>query len=383
MRSGLWGRLMGKKMLVTSTDLMMIQFLVPHVKYLSEHGWEIEVACSPVGARVDEVKRALDGVSPVHVVHLYRNPAKPGNLTGYRELRRLIQSGSWDVIWTNEPVMGVVTRLAARTARRAGTRVVYMVHGFHFYEGAPKLNWMIYYPIERVMSRFTDTIVTINHEDYERAGKMHAGNVKYIHGIGVDTSRLHRSEECCNIRQEIGVDEDTFLVLSVGELNQNKNHQVIIKALEQLKDREIHYVICGKGDMLESLAEMAELEGVGENVHFMGYRKDVVDIYPQADVFAFPSYREGLGLASLEAMYSGIPLVTSNLRGPADYMENGVTGFMCAPDDFKGFADAIYRLKENRSLRLHCGEHNQEAVKPYCLENVKQEVRNVFEELEQ
>ncbi|MCD8020628.1 MAG: glycosyltransferase [Clostridiales bacterium] len=374
---------MGKKMLVTSTDLMMIQFLIPHVKYLTEQGWKIEVACSPVGNRLQEVRQVLKGISPVHVVHLYRNPAKPGNLHGYRELRHLIQKGSWDVIWTNEPVMGVMTRLAARTARRAGTRIVYMVHGFHFYKGAPKLNWMLYYPIERVMSRFTDTIVTINHEDYKRASRMHARNVKYIHGIGVDTSRLHRSETRCNIRQEIGVGEDDFLVLSVGELNKNKNHKVIIKALGLLEDKKIHYIICGKGDQREALERLAESEGINKNIHFMGYRKDVVDIYHQVDVFAFPSYREGLGLASLEAMYNGIPLITSNMRGPKDYMKNGVTGFMCAPDDSAAFADAIQRLKENSILKLKCGAHNKIVVKPYCLENVKEEVKKVFGELEQ
>ncbi|MCD8022528.1 MAG: glycosyltransferase family 4 protein [Lachnospiraceae bacterium] len=372
---------MSKRMLVTSTDLMMIQFLVPHVKYLSEHGWKIEVACSPVGDRIEEVRRALDGISSVHVVHLYRNPAKPGNLHGYRELRRLIQSGSWDVIWTNEPVMGVMTRLAAQTARRAGTRVVYMVHGFHFYEGAPKRNWMIYYPIEREMSRFTDTIVTINHEDYDRAGRMHAGNVKYIHGIGVDTSRLHRSGGCCNIRQEIGVDEDAFIVLSVGELMPRKNQEVIIKALGILQDEDIHYVLCGKGDRLAYLQELADNEKVAGQVHFLGYRKDVLDFYSQADILAFPSRREGLGLAGLEAMYCGLPIVSSNINGLRDYMENGKTGYIFATDDAQGFAEGIRLLKESPSLREECGAYNRKAVAPFCLEYVKDEIINIFEEL--
>ena len=164
---------MGKRMLITSTDLMMIQFLVPHVKNLAEHGWNIDVACSVVGNRIDEVRDTLKKYAKVHVVRLHRSPLNPENLKGYRDMKKIIASDQWDVIWTNEPVMGVVTRLAARHDRRKGTKLVYIVHGFHFYKGAPKMNWLVYYPIERWMSRFTDVIVTINKEDYGRAKSFH------------------------------------------------------------------------------------------------------------------------------------------------------------------------------------------------------------------
>ena len=249
---------MGKRMLITSTDLMMIQFLVPHVQNLAEKGWKVDVACSVVGNRIGEVKRALKGYAAVHTIRLHRSPMNPENLKGYGDMKKVIESGQWDVIWTNEPVMGVATRLAAKKVHKAGTKVIYMVHGFHFYKGAPKLNWMLYYPIERWVSRFTDMIITINKEDYRRAKKFHAETVEYIHGIGVDTARLKKKELQTDIRAELGLNDKDFIVLSVGELNKNKNHKVIIEAVSQLKDKNIKYILCGKGAMRKKAGTAGE-----------------------------------------------------------------------------------------------------------------------------
>ena len=234
---------MGKRILVTSTDLMMIQFLVPHVRNLAEHGYEVEIACSEVGGRMKEVREKLKSYTKaIHTVRLVRSPASPTNLKGYRDMKRVINTGKYDIIWTNEPVMGVVTRLAARKARKKGTKVLYMVHGFHFYKGAPAVNWMVYYPVERWASRFCDEIVTINKEDYGRAKRFHARGVRYIHGIGVNTARLKSKEKQTDIRTELGLSAEDFIVLSAGELNKNKNHKVIIEAISQLHDKSIKYI---------------------------------------------------------------------------------------------------------------------------------------------
>ncbi len=372
---------MGKRILITSTELMMIQFLVPHVIHLSENGYKVEIACSDVGGRMDEVREKLkDYAEKIHVVRLERSPVSPKNLLGYHDMKKIIAQGNYDIIWTNEPVMGVVTRLAARKARKAGTKVLYMVHGFHFYKGAPKKYWLAFYPIENMASHLCDGIITINKEDYERAKTFHAKEVRYIHGIGVDTSRLKPDNIQSDIRKEIGISENTFLILSVGELLPRKNQQVIIRALGLLKDEDIHYILCGKGKQLAELQKLAKENQVEQQVHFLGYRKDVLNIYGQTDLLAFPSMREGLGLAGLEAMYCGLPLVTSNTSGPRDYMENGKTGYMFDPYDAEGFAQGIQKLNKDVELRKTCGEYNQKAVIPYYMENVKKEVLNLIKE---
>lgn len=372
-----------KKILITSTDMMMIQFLVPHARNLREHGFQVEIACSEVGSRMEDVRSALSGtVAAIHTVRLERSPASPRNLSGYRDMCRLLEKNQYDIIWTNEPVMGVVTRLAARKARRNGTKVVYMCHGFHFFKGASKKNWLIFYPVERLMAHFCDAIVTINREDEARAKTFCADRVEYIHGIGVNTERLRKRDEQSSIRTELHLTDEDFLVLSVGELNENKNHQVIIRALAQLRDERIHYIICGKGELSERLQTLVKELSLEANVHFLGYRKDVADICLQADAFAFPTRREGLGLAALEAMYCGLPVIASNTRGIQDYTVDGKSGFLRDSEDAAGFADAIRMLKEDTALRKRCGAYNQETVKAFCLGPVKDEVLALFESIE-
>ena len=373
---------MRKRILITSTDLMMIQFLVPHVIHFSENGFEVEIACSDVGGRMEEIREKLKGyVKMIHEVRLVRSPVSPKNLIGYQDMKKVISNGNYDFIWTNEPVMGVATRLAARKARKNGTKVVYMVHGFHFFDGAPKLNWMIYYPIEKIMASKADMIVTVNQEDYRRAKTMNVKRVEYIHGIGINTDRLTPGEQQNDIRAELGLTKDDFIVLSVGELNKNKNQKTILQAIGLLKDSKIHYVLCGKGDQLENLHNLAKELQIEKQVHFLGYRKDVVDICSQSNVYVMPSLREGLPVSSLEAMYCGLPLVTSNIRGLVDIMEDGVTGYLCEPTDFQAFSNGISKIKQRHSLKDNMGTHNKKVVIPYCIENTKKEVITIFKNL--
>ena len=368
-----------KRILIASTDLMMIQFLVPHVQNLAENGYEVEIACSDVGGRMDEVREKLSPVvKKIHVVRLHRSPIHPENLRGYRDMCGVIDSSRFDIIWTNEPVMGVVTRLAARKARKQGTKVIYMVHGFHFYKGAPLLNWILYYPIERVMAPKADMIATVNREDYARAQKFCVPRVEYIHGIGINTDRLTEQGAQTNLREELGLDADAFIVLSVGELNKNKNQKVIIDAIARIPDQSIHYVLCGKGDQLAALQARAQKNGIADRVHFLGYRKDIFSICKQSDVFAMPSLREGLPVASLEAMYCGLPLLTSNIRGLSDIMVDFQSGFCSSPTDAEGFKIGLLRLKGNLLLRKKMGVKNQITVAPYCIQNTKQEVLNIL-----
>lgn len=369
-----------KKLLITSTELMMIQFLVPHVNYLSENGFHVEIACSDVGGRMEDVRSALEGVvDAIHVLRLERSPVNPRNFLGYQDMRRLLKENHYDIIWTNEPVMGVVTRLAANKYRRRGTKVLYMCHGFHFFKGASKVNWAIYYPIERIFAHLCDAIVTMNQEDYSRAQTFKVRNVFKIPGVGVDTRRFSSGgypELQAAKRRQLGLPEDAYVVLTVGELTKRKNQTVILNALGQLNDPNVHYVLCGKGDQLEALQRQADQLGLGDRVHFLGYRMDVPEIYRMADCFVFPSIHEGLPFALMEAMQSGLPIVASRIRGNVDLIDDGIGGILCAtfsPEQFREGLVKIHTMDVDSMVA-----HNRRKLKEFDLENTKNAVHEIL-----
>ena len=370
-----------KRILLTCTDLMTIQFMVPHIRYLAENGFSVDLACSVVGDRLDDVKHAVGNVAKIHTLRLVRSPFSPTNLKGYGDLKKILEENEYDIIWTNEPVMGVMTRLAARKSRKKGTKVLYMAHGFHFFKGAPLLNWLMWAPTEIIMSRFNDVLVTINWEDYNWAKKhTHTPVIKHIDGIGVDFSDresvIPREEK----REQLGIAPDDILISSVGELQKRKNHQVIIKAIAALKNDKIKYIICGQGVLENYLKSLVSKNNLQNQVFFLGYRQDIPEIMSACDIFAHPSVREGLGLASLEAMASGLPLITSNVQGVPDYVENGVTGYMCAPKDVEAFTHNLNTLVSDKELRLKIGKNNIDFVQKYRVEVIEPAIKEILDE---
>ena len=342
-----------KKLLVTATDLMTVQFLLPHLRNLSQ-SWDITLACSQVGGRLQEVRDALPGI-PVHEIRLRRNPFWVGNLLGYRELRKIVKD--FDVIWTNEPVMGAVTRLAAGNS---GAKVLYLCHGFHFFRGGPVGNW-VFYPVERWLARFTDLTVTVNREDFARASAM--APAAYIHGIGVGLKTGSRE----NLRRELGLGPGDRLALCVGELNRNKAQASALRALKTAGDPRLHLALCGRGNREKYLRKLAKRLKIEENVHFLGYRRDMGDVYAAADLLVHPARREGLGLAVLEGALAGLPVIARDTRGIRDYGEN-----LLHPGTVTQFAEALMHPPKPIPA---------EKLTPYLLENVEKELESLINSL--
>lgn len=372
-----------KRLLLTCTDLMAIQFMVPHMRYLSEHGFSVELACSVVGNRLEDLQNAVGGIVKIHTVRLVRSPYSPKNLNGYADLKKLLAENRYDVIWTNEPVMGVMTRLAARKARKNGTKVVYMAHGFHFYKGAPLYNWMIWATIEKAMAVHHDLLVTINHEDCQWAEEhTRSVAVRHIDGIGVDITRKKIMQDSYHtVRKELGVRDSDIMLLSVGELQTRKNHESVIRAVSLLQDPNVRYFICGKGKLESYLKELIRSLHLEKQVFLLGYRKDVLDLMSAADIFVHPSRREGLGLVCLEAMAVGKPLVTSNVQGIPDYVKNGITGYLCDPMDVERYTDHIRLLIRNPELRGQIGQNNLAYAEKYKIENIQRQILQFLQDL--
>ena len=187
---------------------------------------------------------------------------------------------------------------------------------------------------------------------------MNAGHVEYIPGVCIDTEKFVLDNfNKIDKKEELGIKASDVMVLSVGELNQNKNHEVIIRAIEKVNDSSIHYFIAGKGDKEAYLYELAEKLGV--NLHLLGYRTDIIELLNAADIFAFPSYREGLSVALIEAMAAGLPCVVSRIRGNVDLIEEKRGGYLCEPDDMETFGDKIKEIVSCAEKKTEFSEFNR------------------------
>lgn len=364
---------MKKKILITSTDVMMLQFLVPHVFYLQNQGYEVEVACSNVENHVDELKDIFKTKVKMHLVELKRNPMQISNIRGLLQLMKIIKAGSYDIIWTNEPVMGIMTRLAARIVRRKKVKIIYVAHGFHFYKGAPKKNWIVYYPIEKIFSLFTDEIVTINNEDYNFARQnFTSAKVVKFPGIGINTGKFFKEvpyEVIEEKKRELGIENDEKVILSVGELEKRKNHETSVRAFKAANIGKAKLLICGVGTQESSIRKLIEELQLEQKVFLLGYRTDISELCHMADVFLFTTYQEGLSVALMEAMSVGVPCIVSKIRGNVDLIEKG-KGIYCNPYDMVSCASAITKYFKNQDRFEDIVKYNQNKIKEFDIEKV-------------
>ena len=383
-----------KILYVTTISLTMNSFFKPHIQMLVDEGNQVDIACNYSELALDELYTTLG--CKEYQIDFSRSPLSFDNVKAYRQLDKVIGKGGYDIVHCHTPNASVITRLVCKKFRKQnGLKVFYTAHGFHFYKGAPMLNWVLYYPIEKFCSRYTDKLITINQEDYTVAkNKFRAREVCYVPGVGIDLSRFEGiTVDRVEKRKEIGVSEDAILLLSVGELNKNKNHQVIIQAMAKLKNPIIQYVIAGVGDKIDYLVEMSQELSLDKQVHFLGYRKDVPELNYVADIFCFPSLREGLGLSAIEAMACGLPLLTSNIHGINDYSVNGKSGFKYSPNDVNGFAKGIdlfatevlaYRKMklndlDNNSLYYSMSNYNLKKVYDYSQEKILKKMNLIYD----
>lgn len=369
------------KILYVTTILSTVNaFLVPHIRMLMEEGHTVEIA-SNIDTELDfhDIGKSLK----IYNVPFQRNPLSKKNVQSYKIIKEIVKKGNYDIIHVHTPVASVITRIAAYKVKSSEHQMIYTAHGFHFYKGASLVNWILYYPIEVMLSRYTDYLITINEEDYKRARKnMKAKNIIKISGVGVRTTSLELSrDEIADLKNEIGVPLDCFLISSTGELNSNKNHKVIIESLSIIENPNIFYLIIGKGYMEEELTELINRKGLENNVKLLGYRTDVLKINQLIDVFAFPSIREGLGMAALEAMSFSVPVITSNVHGINDYSINNVTGHTCAPDDVNCFRESISNLYNDEDSRLKYGRNAKNMTSKYQLDSVILELRSMYREI--
>lgn len=374
---------MKKVLIITTISGFLPQFEKNNVKLLREAGCELHYA-SNFKNPIYTFKKAdlkTQGIR-LHQIDIAKSPFKfATNFRAVRQLLRIIRENDIEIIHCHNPMGGVAGRIAAGLCRRK-PYVIYTAHGFHFYKGAPKKNWLLFYPAEWLLARMTDILVTINREDYERAKRLPlkaGGAVFQIHSVGVDKERFSPNKEINEEkRRKLHVPARAFHIVTAAELNENKNQKVIIDAISMLPQEDIYYSICGKGTEEDSLRKLIREKGLENRVRLLGFRTDMEEILQTADCFAFPSYREGLGVAAVEALLCSVPLVVSDNRGTREYAVKGKNAFVCRADNAAEFAQAINTLYEDRELREKMAGVCRPSAMKFTIEEVEKTMKTVY-----
>lgn len=310
-----------------------------------------------------------------------RTPFSSKNIISYKKIRETITKGKYSLIHCHTPVASFITRMAI--GKNNNSKVIYTAHGFHFYKGAPKKNWIMFFPAEWISSFRTDVLITITIDDYIFAKKhMHAKKVYYVPGVGIDTGKFYVNRETQierKILKKYDINDSDFVIISVGELNVNKNHQIVIKAMAKMNDPRVHYCIAGHGDLFDELQQIVNDLNLTEKVHLLGQRSDVKDLLKEADIYALPSIREGLNVSLMEAMASGLPCICGDIRGNNDLIVNGKGGKRINVMDIGEWVLAIKEMKE-QNIRCEMGKFNSKYIKQFDLKVVHEQMKIIYED---
>lgn len=364
----------GRKVIfVANTARFFVMFEQNNIRLLQSMGYEVHCASNFEQERDVDAKTILQQLNvTIHQIDIARSPFSMRNLTAYRQLKALMQRERFDLVDCHTPMGGVLARLAAKATKTAP--VLYTAHGFHFYKGCPLQNRLIYETIERWLARYTDGLITINEEDYQAAKSFHLRGKAYkIPGVGIDVKGIHDLKvDRAQKRRELGVPEDAFVMLSVGDLIPRKNHIVALRAFAQANIPNSYYLLCGNGELKGMLQEESRKLNVADRVIFLGFRSDVREILHAVDLFCFPSLQEGLPVALMEAMAAGVPCIASRIRGNVDLLENRDALFTV--DNIEEIQQCIKQF----SFRASNQEKNNKSIAKYSAEKVTDKMREVY-----
>ena len=367
---------MGKILFVATVDEHIRHFHYPFLEWFKNQGYEVHVA--------SKGEEDLLFVDKKYNIPFEKSPFSLSNIKAYRQLKKLIKDNNYKLVHCHTPVGGVIARLASLSERKRGLKVVYTAHGFHFYKGAPKKNWILYYPVEKMLSRFTDVLILINDEDYNLALNkgFNAEKIEHVRGVGVNFDKFipQTSELKQSLRKKHSYLEEDFILVYVGELRHRKNQELLINAIQKTKNKipNLKLLLVGDGELYSKYKDLIEDLGLEENVELLGYRKDVPELMLLSDVAVSSATQEGLPVNVMEAMATGLPVVVSNCRGNRDLVFDGENGFIFEIDDIDKIKDALIELYNDKELRSRFGIDSLNKIKQYNIETILRKMEEIY-----
>jgi glycosyltransferase involved in cell wall biosynthesis len=342
-------------------------FLIPHISFLVKKGYKVDIACQIS----KELKPELTSIiNNIYNIPFSRKPFSKSNFKSYFILKKLLHENTYDIIHTHTPIVSAIVRLI--NGNNSATKIFYTAHGFHFHRTSGLLSWLIHYPVEKYLSKFTHTLITINTEDYRLAIRnFDAKHTFYVPGVGIDINKFNGLQNGNTFKSEMKLDnQSTKIIVSIGELNKNKNHITIIKSLEKIGNYDFLYVISGEGPYKKYLLNYISKSHIKEKVILTGYRNDIPHILNSASLFIIPSYREGLSVALMEAMVKKLPVISSDIRGNRDLVIHGKGGFLIQNQNLKSYSSYIKLLLEDQNLATQFGVFNFSNIQKYTLNRI-------------
>ncbi|NDI97576.1 glycosyltransferase family 4 protein [Flavobacterium sp. LaA7.5] len=370
-----------KKILYTATtNIHLLNFHLPYLKWFKDQGYEVHIACNG--------DPDIPFADKVWTVPFGRMPFDKNNKVAYKQLKSIIKDNNYSLIHCHTPMGGIITRLAARSARKKGTKVIYTAHGFHFYKGASFKNWALYYPIEWLFSSFTDAIITINNEDFDviRNKKFLSSGKYKTDGIGINPDRLNIEQynDKKSLREQLGYKEDDFLILYIAEFIPRKNHQFIFNAIPQVIKQvpKAKFLFAGgKAALGDKMIALANEKGFADNIDVLGYQKEIGKFIAIADVGISSSHAEGLPIGIAEIMSTGLPVIISNIRGHNELVVHGESGYLFDKNKQEEFVDSLVKLYKDSQLRKEMGQEGSRYMQKFLIENPLQQTVDIYKKI--
>lgn len=367
---------MKKVLYVATVDIHIKTFHLPYLKMLHDMGYEVHVATNGI--------EKFPYCDKKYTIPIERNPYKLKNLKAIKELKKIIDKENYDIIHCHTPMGSVITRLAARHARKNGTRVIYTAHGFHFYKGAPVINWLLFYPVEKYLAKYTDTLITINKEDYELAKSKfgrRCKDIEYVPGVGIDTKKFNiamSGKEKLELRKKIGLKKNDFVLICVARLDKNKNQGFLIDIMKKIvsKNKNIHLLLVGPDEFNGKYQRETKRYKLENNIHFLGRREDVPQLLSISDIAVSASKREGLPVNIIEAICCNLPVIALKCRGIKELISNNKNGYICKEKN--DFCKKIYEFQQGNICKREIQSINEKIINKVRLSTIMNLIKEIY-----